>query len=109
MDSPIQNSLKSADSDYMLQKKFEIMMDLHSKRILNEIKNLAAMIAKTNEEINYIKGIISEKPKKESIPEKKIDFVPREINRDNEPKPRSGDYESKDVAIDKFFYCGTKR
>ena len=28
---------------------------------------------------------------------------------DDKPKPRFGDYEPKDVAIDKFFYFGNKK
>ena len=41
--------------DYMLEKKFEIMLDMNNKKIANEISKLSSMINSLNEEIVFIK------------------------------------------------------
>ncbi|MBI2208122.1 hypothetical protein HYU50_01360 [Candidatus Woesearchaeota archaeon] len=103
--------------DYMLEKKFEIMLDMNNKKIANEISKLSSMISKLNDEIASIKkelgkGIAAKAP----VAEEPLEYGAREIpsnsvrpKPNDDLKPRYGDYSPEDVPIGKIFYFGNKK
>ena len=109
---------------YMLEKKFEIMIDMNNKKIANEISKLSSMISSLNEEIVSIKKELSrgnpaeaarQNPAK-AVVEGPLEYGAREIpsnsvrpKSNEEVKPRFGDYNPEDVAISKIFYFGNKK
>ena len=111
--------------DYMLEKKFEIMLDMNNKKIANEISKLSSMINSLNEEIVFIKKELSrgnpveagrQNPAKAAVVGEPLGYGTREIPSNSarpkpneDVKPRFGDYNPEDVAISKIFYFGNKK
>ena len=111
--------------DYMLEKKFEIMLDMNNKKIANEISKLSSMINSLNEEIASIKRGLSrgataeasrQNPAKSAVADEPSEYITREIpsnsvrpKSNDDVKPRYGDYNPEDVAISKIFYFGNKK
>ncbi|MBI2650541.1 hypothetical protein HYX04_04470 [Candidatus Woesearchaeota archaeon] len=129
--------------DVFTQKRFELMIDMATKKLQQEINALKETACSQAGEINSLKSQISRlqfqpqqshpvqrtlveaqqqksqnqssQPKKEvkivdcrPEEERKADFKSG-AERNAEPiRPRYGDYEPKDVSIDKFFYFGKK-
>ena len=134
--------------DAFTQKRFELMVEMATKKMQQEINALKEHISSLNSEMGSIKSQMSRlqfqpqpsrpvqrtlvptdeapaalteaqqpsvQPKKEV---KIVDCRPENERREefqsgaarnSEPiKPRFGDYEPKDVSIDKFFYFGRK-
>ena len=131
--------------DAFTQKRFELMVEMATKKLQQEITSLKDQILSLNSEMGSLKSQISriqfqpqqshpvqktlvepqhrEQPVREqsSKPRKDVEIVdcrPEDerkedfksgAERNAEPvKPRYGDYEPKDVSIDKFFYFGRK-
>lgn len=125
MQQAIQSSIQAPNlDDYMLQKKFELMIEINNKKISSELNNVNNIIAKLNEDIRQIRKQLSENrtnqiqkiesPKTETISENyeaaAQSFTSAKNNSNNEQlKPRYGDYQPEDVSIGKFFYFGSKR
>ena len=107
--------------DYMLEKKFEIMLDMNNKKIASEISKLSSMISQLNDEIASIKRGIGSAPAKAAaeraaVVEAPLEYGAREIpsnsvrpKSNEEVKPRFGDYSPEDVPISKMFYFGNKK
>ena len=122
--------------DAFTQKRFELIIEIATKKLQQEVSSLKDQIISLNAEIGSLKSQISRlqfqpphhsvqktltgetaqiKPKKEieivdcrPENERKEDFK-RGAEKNAEPiKPRYGDYEPEDVSIDKFFYFGRK-
>ena len=116
-DIALQNNINPPNmNDYMLQKKFEIMIDINNKKISNELSKINNVLSSLNEEICRIKKQIS--GNSQAI-KAVADVLPSEnassSQDNNKPKdnwpasrPRYGDYKSDDVSINKFFYFGNK-
>ncbi len=128
--------------DAFTQKRFELMVEMATKKLQQELNALKEYVNSMNGEVNSLKSQVSriqfhapqqshEAPRTVSEPqhfespsvqEKKdvkiVDCRPdgerheefkSGASRNSEPvRPRYGDYESKDVSIDKFFYFGRK-
>jgi len=120
-DIALQNNINPPNMDgYMLQKKFEIMIDINNKKISNELSKINNVLSSLNEEICRIKKQISgnsQVVKAQSVaPEIQVEKNNAEsVQNVNKPKdnwpasrPRYGDYKSDDVSINKFFYFGNK-
>ena len=116
-DAILQDTASSPNlDDYLLQKKIEIMIDINNKKIASELSNVRATIGKLNEEIGEIKKHFNDKLRFKtefndntvSNKDNNRDSFNRTKNNEQVPRPRYGDYEPKDVAIDKFFYFGNK-
>ena len=131
---------QQAQTDLFSQKRFELMIEMATKKLQQEITLLKDQIVSLNSEIGSVKNQITriqfqpqqskpvqrtlEEPQSEKIEiqQKKevkiVDCRPDNEKKDSfqsgsarnaEPiKPRYGDYDSKDVSIDKFFYFGRK-
>ena len=120
-DIALQNNINPPNMDgYMLQKKFEIMIDINNKKMTNELSKINNVLSSLNEEICRIKKQISgnsQVVKAQSVaPEIQVEKNNAEsVQNVNKPKdnwpasrPRYGDYKSDDVSINKFFYFGNK-
>ena len=127
--------------DVFTQKRFELIIEMATKKLQQEINILKETACAQAGEINSLKSQISrlqfqpqqarpvqrtlvEAPQQENQgmqPKKEVKIVDcrpegerREdfksgAERNAEPvRPRYGDYEPKDVSIDKFFYFGRK-
>ena len=126
--------------DVFTQKRFELIIEMATKKLQQEINILKETACSQAGEINSLKSQISRlqfqpqqtrpiqrtlfetqqesqnvQPKKEvkivdcrPEEERKADFKSG-VERNAEPvRPRYGDYEPKDVSIEKFFYFGKK-
>ena len=120
-DIALQNNINPPNMDgYMLQKKFEIMIDINNKKMTNELSKINNVLSSLNEEICRIKKQISgnsQVVKAQSVaPEIQVEKnnveSAQNVNKpkDNWPasRPTHGDYKSDDVSINKFFYFGNK-
>ena len=126
--------------DAFTHKRFELMVEMATKKLQQEINLLKETLCSQAGEINSLKSQISRlqfqpqqshpvqktlfEPQHESQniqPRKEVKIVdcrPQEERKEEfqsgaaknaEPiRPRYGDYEPKDVSIDKFFYFGRK-
>lgn len=124
--------------DVFTQKRFELMVEMATKKLQQEIQSLKDQIFSLNSEMGSLKSQLSrlqfqphavQRTLSESEPQiesarpvrkdvKIVDCRPDEERKSDfksgaeknaEPvRPRYGDYEPKDVSIDKFFYFGRK-
>lgn len=102
------------DGNYMLEKKFEIMIGTATKKILTEIMAIKESLANLQNDISDVKRARSQSSS--SSPYSSAANVPSNgaaLSSNNErfssaPKPRFGDYKPEDVSVDKFFYFGKK-
>ena len=114
----LQESMKMED-DYLLQKKFEIMVEMNNKKIANEFNKITEAINKLNREMSDIKKYLSESRLVRTEPISKEtknneQVAPKEI-KSNEQPPRSrtgnirpGD-ERVDATLNKLFYFDNKK
>jgi len=126
--------------DVFTQKRFELMIEMSTKKLQQEMNALKEYVSSMNGEVNSLKSQISRlqfqpqqthtvqktlsepQSREQNVEEKKevkiVDCRPQEERKEDfqsgsarnaEPiRPRYGDYEPKDVSIDKFFYFGRK-
>ena len=115
------------DNSYLMEKKFEFMIDSSNKKLVNEINALKGTFSSLNMEIaslrKQIDGIQKTAPaapvfesnntasQEEILPAPVRSSAPAETARGRgEPiKPRFGDYTPEDVPVEKFFYFGNKK
>ena len=123
--------------DVFTQKRFELMVEMATKKLQGEISSMKESMCSMAGEINSLKSQISrmqfqpqshpvqktlveqqEIPVQQKKEVKIVDCRPENERKEEfksgaaknaEPvRPRYGDYEPKDVSIDKFFYFGRK-
>ena len=122
--------------DAFTQKRFELMVEMATKKLQQEIQTLKEHINSLNNEMGSIKSQVSRlrfqpQPKTENLntenfveqnfpskevkivdcrpeDERKGEFVGGSAKNSEPIRPRFGDYKSEDVSIDKFFYFGRK-
>ena len=122
--------------DAFTQKRFELMIEMSTKKLQQEIAALKEHVISLNSELGSLKSQVSRmqfQPQahsvqrtlvdsQESLQSKKdvkiVDCRPENERKEDfksgaaknaEPiKPRYGDYQPEDVSIDKFFYFGRK-
>ena len=104
------------NDSYLMEKKFEFMLESINKKVANELNSLKTMIGSINNEISEIKkqlnGVQRAAPavfeSSNGVSNQGRDTPAR--GQDNRAiKPRFGDYSPEDVPIEKFFYFGNKR
>lgn len=105
-----QNKMDS--NDYLIEKKIEIMIDMHGKKFVNELNSVKEAINNLSREISEVKRNISEnKPavKQEQI--RNFEPQPEKPQEQTQTKGqnRYGEYQPKDVSIEKFFYSGSNK
>ena len=124
--------------DAFTMKRFELMVEMATKKLQTEIMSLKEGLCSQAGEINSLKSqlnrIQSQQPSQpvqrtlgesqaqtqatakkdvnivDCRPEsdKKEEFVSGAAKNSEPVRPRFGDYKSEDVSIDKFFYFGRK-
>ncbi len=120
--------------DYFTQKRTEVIIDIATKKLQNEINTLKEGMLLLNKEIGSLKSQVSrlqsqqqQQPSESTflqdkhLEDKKVDIVdcrPQNerkeqfvsgATRNSDPvRPRYGDYKTEDVSIEKFFYFGRK-
>ena len=132
--------------DAFTQKRFELMIDMATKKLQQEMQALKDHVVSLNSEIGSLKSqvsriqfappqphavqrTLSEEHESQSAPHQSAQQQPKRdvkivdcrpegertqdfksgAEKNSEPvRPRYGDYEPKDVSIDKFFYFGRK-
>ena len=128
--------------DSFTQRRFELIIEIATKKLQQEINNLKETVRFQASEINSLKSQISRlefqpqqshpvqrklietqsqvenqviQPKKEAKivdcrpeNERREDFKSGSERNSESVRPRYGDYEPKDVSIEKFFYFGRK-
>ena len=107
------------NGSYLIEKKFEIMLDSINKKVNGEITSLKEAVGVLQQELREIKRQNSQQnqqqqnyPRDEQSSSSSPSANPAmnsEEQKDSSVKPRYGDYRSKDVPIDKFFYFGNKK
>ena len=120
--------------DAFTQRRFELMVEMATKKLQQEIQTLKEHVSSLNSDLSSLKSQISRlqfqpqhsvqkklveepgvKPRKEveivdcrPEGEKKEEFQSGAARNSEPVKPRYGDYQPSDVSIDKFFYFGRK-
>ncbi|MBI2660019.1 hypothetical protein HYX07_02565 [Candidatus Woesearchaeota archaeon] len=122
--------------DAFTQKRFELMIEMATKKLQQEIAGLKEHIISLNSELGSLKSQVSRmqfQPQGHSVQrtladsqenvqskkevkivdcrpenERKEDFKSGAAKNTEPIKPRYGDYQPDDVSIDKFFYFGRK-
>ena len=106
------------NGSYLIEKKFEIMLDSINKKFIGEINGLKEAVGALQQELRELKKQGSQQNYQQQNnhrEERDASFSPvnpvrnAEEQKDSSVKPRYGDYNSKDVPIDKFFYFGNKK
>ena len=108
------------DSNYMLEKKFEIMIGAATKKVLAEIAGIKESISALQSELSDVKRARQQSHTAQmltaSSPYSSAANIPQNSGNgslNNHPsstvaRPRFGDYKPEDVSVDKFFYFGKK-
>ena len=123
--------------DVFTQKRIELMIEMATKKLQQQIDSMKESLCSMAGEINSLKSQINRmqfqpqqarvvqttlsdsqqqaKPRKEveivdcrPEGERKEEFKSGAAKNSEPVRPRYGDYEPKDVSIDKFFYFGRK-
>ncbi|MBI2541205.1 hypothetical protein HYV80_00655 [Candidatus Woesearchaeota archaeon] len=122
--------------DAFTQRRFELMIEMATKKLQQEVAALNEHMASLNAEMGSLKSQVSRmqfqpqthavqrtltaenedtQPKKEvkivdcrPEAERKQEFKSGAARNSEPIKPRYGDYQPDDVSIDKFFYFGRK-
>ena len=98
-------------NSYLVEKKFEIMLDNASKRLMAEISSLRGAVSSLQSELVELKRG-REHASMQNAPQAPVQSVLQtpSVQRAETPlRPRYGDYNSEDVAVEKMFYFGNKR
>ena len=119
--------------DAFTQRRFELMLEIATKKLQSEIGSIKECLCSLSGDINSVKNQISRlqfqphqntdnqtqqnsQAKKEDVKivdcrpenERKTDFQSGSAKNSEPLRPRYGDYQPEDVSIDKFFYFGRK-
>ncbi|MFH1053568.1 MAG: hypothetical protein V1740_04095 [Candidatus Woesearchaeota archaeon] len=117
--------------DYMMLKKFEIMIDMNNNKLNSELNSIKNELTKLSREINEIKSNYSRIKEERQNNEPLVAVEKRDANHElgtlksgtsnaslknasvsgqqGTSMPRYGHYQPGDVEIGKFFYCGSKK
>lgn len=113
------------DNSYLMEKKFEFMIESSNKKIVNEINSLKSTVSSLNIEIASLRkqiddiqktapvtlvfeGNNAEGPKEARQAPVRNSAAETAKGKEEPIKPRYGDYTPEDVPVEKFFYFGNK-
>ena len=85
------------------KNEIEEILSKNTQYVVRTLKEFKQRIEDMEGKLSLLKSQVNSQPKiKEIVREEKSE--PKE----DQPKPRYGDYTDKDVSIEKYFYCGNK-
>lgn len=106
-------------NEHLQQKRFEVMLDMATKRLMNEVSTLKETMDKLTEEIQVLKNKVHrqglmEEAKNVQIPQREQSEAkaepqseqPKEMKFTNSTNNEK--ITENDVSIEKIFYCGKK-
>ncbi|MBI2130005.1 hypothetical protein HYU07_07305 [Candidatus Woesearchaeota archaeon] len=106
------------EDTYLLEQKFQLLMDMGSKKLQQEIAALKTTVSMLQDEVRNLRNdrrnAALEQPRQASVAESASavkaasneEYVPK--SNVKEAHPRLGNYSSEDVSIEKFFNYGRK-
>ncbi|MBI4149203.1 hypothetical protein HY491_02030 [Candidatus Woesearchaeota archaeon] len=103
---------KPAPDDYFLQKQIEVLLDISSKKVMQELAVLKGMVGKLSEELGELKARERRAAPVEHQQQTTATAAPVSTPSQRQEQPvqqRYGNVKPEEVAIDKFFYFGNKR
>ncbi|MBI4148418.1 hypothetical protein HY490_03955 [Candidatus Woesearchaeota archaeon] len=106
---PVVMEHAAPSQDFMLEKKFSLMLDMNNKKFQEAIDVLSKMISSVSQELASVRGELAEarqvlKQKKDlPVQKEKQEALPKQ-----ESHPRQGSFQPSDVSIEKMFYFGKK-
>lgn len=104
-------SISAQPSDYMLQRRIELMIDTNNKRLSSELKSIKEIVNQLKEEINEIKKNLSKDStiKAKTYTAESPKASGQKTTSDKQcNKPQFQGFEPGEVAVEKFFYFGNK-
>ena len=91
------------NGSYLIEKKFEVMLESLGKKLMSEISSLKETINSLQSEVSELKRGHVQAPVQSVL---QTQSAPR---AEAPLKPRYGDYKPEDVAVEKMFYFGNRR
>ena len=90
-------------NSYLIEKKFEVMLDNASKKLMAEVLKIKESLSSLQEEVKELRRGSAQAPATAS-------FSHNSPSASSESaRPRQNDIDPKDVAVEKMFYFGNKR
>jgi len=92
-------------NSYLIEKKFEVMLESLGKKLVSEISSIKETINSLQSEIGELKRSHAQAPA-QNVPQSPVIQAKAESPS---LRPRYGDYNPQDVAVEKMFYFGNRR
>ncbi len=89
---------------YLMEKKFELMLESLGKKLMSEISSLRETVNSLQSEAAELKRGHAQAPVQSVLQTSNT-----HAKQETPLKPRYGDYNPEDVAVEKMFYFGNKR
>ena len=90
---------------YLAEKKFEVMLDNASKKLMAEVIKMKESLSSLQEDVKELKRSSAQAPATVSFPHSGSNSSASSES----VRPRQNDINPKDVAVEKMFYFGNKR
>jgi len=90
-------------NSYLIEKKFEVMLDNASKKLMNEVLKIKESLTSLQEDVNELRRGSSQVAAAVSFPQN------GRSSSSESSRTRQNDINPKDVAVEKMFYFGNKR
>ncbi len=91
-------------NSYLMEKKFEVMLDNASKKLMAEVLKIKESLSSLQEEVKELRRGSAQAPATVSFPQ-----AERNYSASSESARPRNDINPKDVAVEKMFYFGNKR
>lgn len=92
-------------NSYLIEKKFEVMLDNASKKLMAEVLKIKESLTSLQEDVNELRRGSTQAPATVSF-----SHAGSNSSASSESaRPRQNDINPKDVAVEKMFYFGNKR
>ena len=92
-------------NSYLVEKKFEVMLDNASKKLMAEVLKIKESLTSLQEDVNQLRRGSSQAAATLSFPQAERNYSASSESA----RPRQNEINPKDVAIEKMFYFGNKR
>ncbi len=103
MEQTLSGAGSGFNGSYLLEKKFEVMLESLGKKLMSEISSLRETVNSLQSELGELKrGHVQ-------APVQSVLQTPSAQRAEAPLKPRYGDYNPEDVAVEKMFYFGNRR